>query len=622
MCGIYGSLGQDEAVAAVIDGLHRLEYRGYDSAGVAVLTTDHKLKVIKRVGYVSGLSRLVFRQSQQLRGRVAIGHTRWATHGRVTQANAHPQTDCRRRIAVVHNGVIENYHELKQELESKGHKFSSQTDTEVIAHLIEEYLNQGLNFKQAFKQALSALVGAWAVAVVSPLTPDSLWFGRFSSPLALGLGSGELFISSDAQVFNSYVKRVVFVEDGQLGRLSLSLKKGFELFNLDGRKVDYEVINKGRLGQVRLDKSGFAHFMLKEIWEQPEVIKQALQGRVDFKRKRVVLGGLESVKNQLQTKQYIGLIACGTSYHAALLGRLYGVGLADLPVFCWDSSNFGRLDVNPAVMDQMAAFYISQSGETADTLSTLKLIQARTKALNLGVVNVVGSSLSRAVKAGIYTRAGVEVGVAATKSFTAQVIALLLAQLYLSQLRQKRWQGKHKLFADLNRLPLAVASLLESGDRIKLVADQLSKVKNFMFLGRHLAYPVALEAALKLKEITYRFSYGDKLGSLKHGPLATVGPDNVVVAFVFRHEPEVAKSIANLHEITARGGRLVVITDLNSDKEFKEARAVIRLPQLSGLWLTPILAGVAAQLLAYHLAVKLGREIDKPRYLAKSVTVI
>ncbi len=620
MCGIFGYIGGDGAVMTVVEGLHKLEYRGYDSAGVAVIGDDGKLKVVKKVGYVSDLARLVFARSNKLQGKIAIGHTRCATHGGVNQVNAHPHVDCNRRIAVVHNGVIENFDHLKKSLIKKGHKFRSQTDTEVIAHLIEDYVKAGLEFKEAFKKALQRLVGTWAVAVVSVDTPDQIWVGRMSSPLAVGMGKGEVYVASDAGAFSKRVKQVIFLEDGQLAKLSVGGKQ-VEVFDLNGQAVDYKLINKGELDEVRLDKGGFAHFMLKEIHEQPLVVERALKGRVDFKNKKVVLGGLAEVRDEVKSKEFVGIMACGTSLFAGMIGRLFGVGAMGLSVWEEDSSDFGRFNINRLVMDKSAVLYVSQSGETADTLEALRLIQKRTRALNLGIVNVVGSSLARMVKAGVYTRAGVEVGVASTKNFTAQVIALMLVMMYVAQLKGGKENEIKKVIKGFKGLPDLVGKVLGLEKEIKKVARKMVKVKNFMFLGRWLAYPVALEGALKLKEITYRFSYGDKLGSLKHGPLAVVDKDNMVVAIVFKDDPDVEKSISNVYEVVARKGRVVVITDIDKSKFPKEVEAVIKLPN-SLVWIMPVLSGVVVQLLAYYLALYLGREIDKPRYLAKSVTVI
>ncbi len=622
MCGIFAYTGDKNAVPKVLEGLEKLEYRGYDSAGLAVIDRKNRLKVIKTVGYVSQLSEEVFNRSQTFYGRIAIGHTRWATHGKVNKINAHPQLDCSKRIAVVHNGVVENFEELKRDLKNKGHHFVSQTDTEVISHLIEEFLKHGSSFKTAFQRSLSSLVGAWAVAVLSSLTPETLWLGRLSSPLAIGLTKEEVYISSDSQAFPYSVKRVVFLEDGQLARISLKNKKRVEIFNLEGKPVNYRLINKGLMEKVSLAKGKFPHFMLKEISEQSLTVERGLKGRVDYFNNQVVLGGLRSVEEKLKEKEFIGLMACGTSLNAALVGKMFGIGALGLSVWSENSSDYSQLSLDKRVLDRSAVFYISQSGETADTLSSLKLIQKKTRALNLGIVNVVGSSLARRVEAGIYTRAGVEVGVAATKSFTNQLLALLLGLIYIGQLQGKQLVDQDKFFKELQLLPAVISKVLQDKERIKKTAGKLVEVRNFMFLGRHLAYPLALEGALKLKEISYRFSYGDYLGSLKHGPLAVISPENVVVVIVFSQEPELKKSISNIHEIVARQGRVVVISDLPVREFPSSIEHFLPLPHLDSLWLMPLVTAPILQLLAYYLAVFLGREIDKPRYLAKSVTVI
>ncbi len=622
MCGIFAYIGSDEAPPRIIEGLEKLEYRGYDSAGIGVITVNKELKVIKTVGYVSKLNHQVFRQGRSLDGHLAIGHTRWATHGGVTKANAHPQLDCSAEIAVVHNGVIENFEELKKDLIKKGHKFRSETDTEVINHLIEEFLSRGLLFKEAFRKALASLVGAWAVAAISLSEPNILWLGRFSSPLAVGLAKGEVYVSSDAQAFPREVKKVIFLEDGQLAKVDINKKKPIEIFGLDGQKINYQLINKGLIDEVKLSKGKFRHFMLKEIYEQPKVIDRALRGRVDFKKRNIVLGGLSAVEKEILTKKFIGLMACGTSYHAAMIGRLFGIGALSLSVWLENSSDYSRYDLDKYHLNNSSIFYISQSGETSDTLSSLDLVQKNSTGLNLGIVNVVGSSLARRVEAGVYTRAGVEVGVASTKAFTSQILALLLAEIYINQLKGGDFKSQKTFFQNLAKLSSATAKVLKTAGEIEKIAKTLVKTENFMFLGRHIAYPLALEGALKLKEITYRFSYGDALGSLKHGPLALLSADNVVVAIVFSQDPDLNKSLSNIHEITARKGRLIVITDLKAKDLPQNIEAVIKLPQLNNLWLMPLVTAPVLQLLAYYLAVHLGREIDKPRYLAKSVTVI
>ncbi len=619
MCGIYGYIGTDaDAASVVVSGLQKLEYRGYDSAGLAIIDANHNLKILKQVGYVSELNRLVFKKSKELIAKVGIGHTRWATHGRVNKANTHPHIDCHKQIAVVHNGVIENYRQLQRQLIEKGHRFTSQTDTEVIPHLIEEFLAEGLKFRQAFNQALSRLVGAWAVAVISELDLDTIWIGRHSSPLAVGIGDSQLYLSSDARAFDHQVGNIVFLEDGHLG--SLSVRRGLKLFNLKGKPINYTLINKNGLDKIEMDKNGYDHFMLKEICQQPQVCRQSYQGRIDFKEKKVVLGGLFNYNSQIKQSRFIGFVGCGSSYHAGLLAEIIGRELG-LSTFSLDSSNFGRADVDKYVLNNSSLFYLSQSGETSDTLNALKIIKLETQALNLGIVNVVGSSLARQVKAGVYTRAGIEVGVAATKSFLTQVLIGLITAIYIADLKGMKIKSRQRLFQDLKQLPNNIEKVVGLSKEIKQLAKRILSVDKFMFLGRRLAYPIALEGSLKLKEISYKFSYGDKLGSLKHGPLAIIDKDNLVIAIVFKHDTDLSKNISNIHEITARKGRVIVMGDVNQSSLPRSIEDFIKLPSLSTAWLTPMVAAVGVQLLAYYLALLLGKEIDRPRYLAKSVTV-
>ncbi len=620
MCGIFAYLGSVKASAKIIAGLQKLEYRGYDSAGIAMIDSQGKLQLAKSVGYVSKLKKIL-ESRKNANYRLAIGHTRWATHGQVNRRNAHPHLDCSRQIAVVHNGVIENFQELKTQLIRQGHRFRSSTDSEVIGHLIEEFLNQGLPFAAAFRRALQSLVGAWAVATISSRRPNTLWLGRFSSPLAIGLADKEVYASSDARAFPGKVKKIIFLEDGQLAKINLGQKQKIAVFNLDGRRIKHQPIGKKSIGKINLSRGKFDHFMLKEIFEQPAAIARALSGRVDFKKRSIVLGGLETIKGEIKKKKFLGLVACGTSYHAAMIGRLFASGGLGMPSWLANSSDYGPLDIDAYTLGRSSVFYVSQSGETADTLAGLKLIEKHSKALNLGIVNVVGSSLARRVKAGVYTRAGVEIGVAASKTFLNQIMAIILAEAYIGQLQRHPISGR-SFFSGLKTLDKKIAVSLKKSPAIRKMTRRLTNVDSFMFLGRHLAYPLALEGALKLKEIAYKFSYGSPLGELKHGPLALVDRNNVAVITIFRKDPDWRKSISNIQEIIARKGRVIVVSDLDRREIPAQVESAISFPRLNSLWLAPFVAAPILQLFAYHLANHLGREIDKPRYLAKSVTVI
>ena len=622
MCGIFAYLGPGQASRIVLGGLKKLEYRGYDSAGIAVLS-HQQLTILKTTGYVSRLAQLVA-QKKINSGHLAIGHTRWATHGRVNKANAHPHSDCRREIAIVHNGVIENFALLSRVLTKKGHRFRSATDSEIIAHLIEEELKRQKSFPAAFQHALQQLTGAWAIAAISSLTPNTLWLGRFSSPLALGFSKRAIYASSDARAFPSNVDRVLFLEDGQLAKVwrDQQGKTHWQLSSIKGQSGQPKLISKRKIASLSLNKGNFPHFMLKEIFDQPKAIEAALRGRVDFQKQRVILGGLFSIRRQLQQKRFVGLVACGTSHYAASLGQLFAHGELQLPVWLANSSNYSPLDLVKDIADNSAIFYISQSGETADTLATLQLIKQKTRALNLGIVNVVGSSLARQVEAGVYTRAGPEIGVAASKSFLNQTLALFLSLIYLADLQKHSFPEREIFFHDLRHLPAKIAAVLQQSARIKTIAARFTKVNDFIFLGRHLAYPLAQEGALKLKEISYRFSLATPLGELKHGPLALVSRQNLAVVIIFRHDPHLQRSLANLREITARQGQVLVISDLSAKQLSVNPSQLIPLPHLRSLWLMPFVAAPALQLFAYHLAAALGRPIDKPRHLAKSVTVI
>lgn len=607
MCGIVGYIGKRNVVPILIAGLKRLEYRGYDSAGVAVIEDD-QLQVIKEAGKISKLEETI-NQADYV-STIGIGHTRWATHGEPTRLNAHPHTDGPENIAIIHNGIIENYSVLKSMLENKGHQFSSDTDTEIVAHLIDEFY-QG-DFEEAFRRALGELTGAYGFAVISKYEPDKIYVARRGSPLVVGVGDGENFLASDVSAIVSHTRNVFYLNDGEMAVLS---REGIET-----KTSTNEVVNK-KVEKITYDiqaieKSGYPHYMLKEIFEQPNTIRDAFRGRILIGDGKVKLGGLTEVKEKLADAHKIIIIACGTSWHAALIGEHLIEEYCRIPVEVEYASEFRYR--NPILSKEDIVIVISQSGETADTLAAMK--EGKEKgALPLGIVNSVGSTIARESIAGVYIHAGPEIGVASTKAFTSQVTVLFLIMLMIARKKTMSVVTGQQLLTELIDLPAKVQAILAQSHVVEEVAEIYKDKKNFLYLGRGINFPVALEGALKLKEISYIHAEGYPAAEMKHGPIALIDEDMPVV-FIATKDQIYDKVISNLEEVRARRGKIIAIASQGDKKIAELADHIIYIPQTCQA-LVPILAAIPLQLLAYYIAIKRGCDVDQPRNLAKSVTV-
>jgi len=609
MCGITGYIGKKEGLPIVFNNLKKLEYRGYDSAGIAFFnktiadTDERNIKIIKAAGKLVNLERIL-QNEQSLPKTAAIAHTRWATHGSPTELNAHPHTDCRREVILVHNGIIENYRELQSRLSAAGHHFRSQTDTEAIAHLIEAELEKSKNFYQALDLALKKVVGAYALAIIYTKEPHNLYIARLGSPLVIGVGRHEFYVASDPMALAGLVNKVIYLKDGQRGLLSLTkIRLGPSRPKIEPLNIDAEQVQKG----------DFSHFMLKEIFEGPEVVISALRGRLFPKKKLVKLGGLENVADKLATIKKLDIIACGTSYYAGLIGELLFEEVAGLPTEVTIASEY-RYRRDPTELNK-AVLFISQSGETADTLAALK--KAKNQGyLSLGLVNVVGSSIARETDAGVYNHAGPEIGVASTKAFLSQLAVLTLMALYLCK---KKSLLTTAIMKELAVIPEKIRAILDKNDIIRQLAKKYSAYNNFFYLGRGYNYPTALEGALKLKEISYVHAEGYGGGEMKHGPLALIDKNFPTLVLINKNRLY-DKMLSNLEEIKARHGKIIAIAT-NGDKNISRlADDIIYVPETLEQ-LEPMINIVPLQLFAYYFAVERGRDVDKPRNLAKSVTV-
>lgn len=617
MCGIIGYLGKKQALPIVLEGLRRLDYRGYDSCGIAV-RNGSGVHVIKDKGRIADLRAQL--AGQNWRGTEAIGHTRWSTHGAVTKTNAHPHWDCRRNVFVVHNGIIENYAELKQWLASHDHHFRSQTDTEVLAHLIEHVLSAGrktgkpLSLEQAVRVALSKAKGAYALVVMSSLEPDKLVLGRLSSPLVVGLGKGEAFIASDTAALLNHTRRVIYLDDGELGVLS---RKGLEISKIKSNARVLKAVNEINDDFAEAKKGRYAHFMLKEIMEQPEAIENTFLGRLLVEKGSIKLGGLEQVKDRLEKTRRILIIACGTAYYAGLVGKylLEEIGRVEAQVEL--ASEFRYRAQNISSKD--TALAISQSGETADTLAALRHGRSR-DALTLGIINVPGSTIARESDSGVYTHAGQEVAVASTKAFSAQLAVLVMLAVMLGSKRGLKRDEAKKLLRGLSRIPSQVRQVLKQRKKIKDIAHEVHRAQNMFIIGRRYQFPIALEGAIKVKEIAYIHAEGFAGGELKHGPIALITRKTPTIALAPR-DSVFKKNLSNIEEIKSRRGPVFAVSTPQGAKPLKElVDGVLVVPKtlesLQMFLTTPVL-----QLLAYELAVLLRRDVDRPRNLAKSVTV-
>lgn len=613
MCGIVAYIGKREAYPIIIKGLKRLEYRGYDSAGVALLN-DGNLNTYKKQGKVSNLE--TFAESNDIGGNLGIGHTRWATHGEPNDMNAHPHLSGDGNLAIIHNGIIENYDSLKIELQKRGHLFKSDTDTEVLIHLIEDIKNQeNVGLGEAVRLALCNVIGAYAIVVLDKNNPRQLIAARKSSPLVVGIGEGnEFFLASDATPIIEYTKNVVYLNDEEIAVLDLD--KGFALWNIQNQeRTPY--IQELELKLEAIEKGGYDSFMLKEIHEQPNSIKDCFRGRLNAAQGFVSLGGIKDFENKIMNTNRIIMVACGTSWHAGIVGEYLFEDLARINVEVEYASEFRYR--NPIIDENDIVIAISQSGETADTLAALELAKSKGATI-LGICNVVGSSISRITDAGSYTHAGPEIGVASTKAFTAQVTVLTLMALSIAHkkgtLNESRFR---RLLTELERIPEKVATILESNTLIESISEVYKDASNALYLGRGNSFPVALEGALKLKEISYIHAEGYPAAEMKHGPIALI--DEAMPVFVIATKgPSYEKVVSNIQEVKARKGKIIAIVTEGDEQVRAIADHTIEIPETDE-HLVPLLATIPLQLLSYHIAVMRNCNVDQPRNLAKSVTV-
>ena len=613
MCGIVGYIGAKKAYPILIKGLSRLEYRGYDSAGVAMLDSKSDLNVYKRQGKVQDLVDFIGDFSTE--GNIGIGHTRWATHGLPNDENAHPHTSGDGEIALVHNGIIENYAILKEELINRGHSFSSETDTEVLILLIEDIKKNGdVTLEEAVRIALNKVVGAYAIVVISKNSPDKLICAKKSSPLVIGLGEDEYYIASDATPIVEYTKNVVYLEDEHIAIIDRN--HGFRIISIANVEVS-PYIQELDMQLEALEKGGYEHFMLKEIYEQPRAIHDSFRGRLNAKEGWISLGGLKEYEDQIANADRIIIIACGTSWHAALVAEYYFEDLARIPVEVEYASEFRYR--NPIIRKGDVVIAISQSGETADTLAALKMAKEN-GAILLGIVNVVGSTISRVTDAGSYTHAGPEIGVASTKAFTTQVTLLAMMAIMIGKKRGTIDNHKFQnLLNEMEALPSKIEKLLESEDYIKEISKEYKDCSNALFLGRGSSFPIALEGALKLKEISYIHAEGYPAAEMKHGPIALID-ENMPVFVIATKGANYEKVVSNIQEVKARKGKVIAIVTKGDTVVKGIADHVIHVPDTDEV-LVPILATIPLQLLSYHIAVMRECNVDQPRNLAKSVTV-
>lgn len=615
MCGIVGYIGYRDAYPILIKGLHRLEYRGYDSAGVALLAGDHKMNIYKSKGKVSNLEESA--ASKDISGHIGIAHTRWATHGEPSTLNAHPHVSQNGRLALVHNGIIENYSNLKTFLEGKGFTFKSSTDTEVLVQLIQFIQDEyGKDLEGAVVSALRRVTGAYAIAVVDKENPDKIVVARKSSPLVVGIGEDhkEFFLASDALPIVEYTKQMVYLNDGEVALLKVGQE--MEIHTLDNEDVDPK-IKEVDVNLDTLEKGGYEHFMLKEIYDQPRCISDCIRGRLLADEKKIVLSAINQHRDRLLRASRFIIVACGTSWHAGLIGKQMIEQWAKIPVDVEYASEFRYR--KPVIQPGDVVIAISQSGETADTLAAFELAKER-GALCFGIVNVVGSSIARASDTGIYTHVGPEIGVASTKAFTGQVMVLTLFALALGhELGSISQMEFEKYVTELALIPEKMKKVLEQDALTKDISRTLTYARNALYMGRGFNYPVALEGALKLKEISYIHAEGYPAAEMKHGPIALVD-ENMPVVFVATHHQLYKKILSNIQEVKARNGRIIAIVTEGDEAVKNIAEATIEIPATLPV-VAPLLSVLPLQLIAYHVAVFKGLNVDQPRNLAKSVTV-
>ena len=611
MCGIIGYYGKKDSVPILLNGLKRLEYRGYDSAGIAVMGNDG-IQILKKAGKVSELDKIV--DDSLLKGTIGMGHTRWATHGEPNDTNAHPHLDQTGKISVIHNGIIENYSVIKEALINKGYKFKSETDTEIIPQLISNiYFSDGLSFEQAVQVALTQVVGTFGLVAFCSDEPDKLVAARHGSPLVLGIGKDEYFIASDASPIVDYTRNVVYLDEGEI----LTIDNGaHEIRTIAEDKVVQKISTEIDFTIDQIEKGDFPHYMLKEIHEQVNTITDTMRGRLNIEDGTAHLGGISDHIDRIQSARRFYITACGTSWHAGLIGKYLIEEYAGIPVHVEYASEFRYS--SPIVDSRTVVIAISQSGETADTLAAIRKAK-ESGALTLGICNVVGSSISRETDCGIYTHAGPEIGVASTKAFTAQVTVLFLLSLCFGRKNGVSSAIGQKFAKALLSIGKKVQMILDESDKILEVAKSTMEVDNYLYLGRGMNYPVALEGALKLKEISYIHAEGYPAAEMKHGPIALID-DKMPVIFLAPHDNTYEKILSNIQEVKSRKGVIITVTDKRTKDLEKISDYIIEVPSTHPK-IFPLLASIPLQLLAYHLAVLRGSDVDQPRNLAKSVTV-
>ena len=613
MCGIVGYLGHREAFPILIKGLRRLEYRGYDSAGVALINAKNDLNVFKTKGKVDNL--VEFCENKDVTGSIGIAHTRWATHGEPSSVNAHPHYSESHNLAIIHNGIIENYADLKAKLIERGVKFKSDTDTEVVVQLVEYIMNRKhLDLLTAVQVALYQVIGAYAIAIIDKRDPNQIIAARKQSPLVVGIGDNEFFLGSDASPIIEYTDKVVYLEDGNIAVLRVG--EELKVLSILGEEQELAVKTVDiDLGQI--EKGGYPHFMLKEIFEQPECLTNCMRGRINVEADHVTLSALIDYRRQLLSAKRVLIVACGTSWHAGLIGKQLIETFCRIPVEVEYASEFRYR--NPVVTEDDVVIAISQSGETADTLAAVQLAKER-GAFIYGICNAIGSSIPRATNTGTYIHVGPEIGVASTKAFTGQVTVLTMFALALAEAKGTIARDEYiKVVKGLNEIPDLIREVLKTNDHVTDLARTFTYAHNFLYLGRGFSYPVALEGALKLKEISYIHAEGYPAAEMKHGPIALIDSDMPVVVIATK-DTMYEKVLSNIQEIKARKGRVIALVTKGDDKIAKIADEVIELPDVQEC-LEPLVATIPLQLLSYHVAVCKGKDVDQPRNLAKSVTV-
>jgi glucosamine--fructose-6-phosphate aminotransferase (isomerizing) len=609
MCGIVGYIGNKNCVPILINGLKRLEYRGYDSAGIGIINQSSSL-IVKNKGKVSLLEEKVDKLS--LESGIGLGHTRWATHGVPNEINAHPHSNEEKSIFLIHNGIIENYQVLKKGLQTFGYNFESETDSEVLAHLIDSFTKRGHSIAKSVQLALHEVEGTYGLAVISSKEPDKIIAARKGSPLVVGIGDNENFLASDVSAIIAHTKQIIYLEDGEIAVIK---KDEFTAKTIYDKEIEKE-IHEISMTLDEIDRGGYAHFMLKEIMEQPESLRNSIRGRILDEDGRAVLGGLADVADKLAESKRIIITACGTSWHAGLVGEYMFEQFCRIPTEVEYASEFRYR--NPVIEKDDAIFFISQSGETADTLAALR--EAKMKgALVLGICNAVGSSIARETNAGVYTHAGPEIGVASTKAFTSQLTVLALIALLIARKKSLSKVDGKQIASELKLIPEKVEDILKLNDQIERIAEEFKDATNFLYLGRGYNFPVALEGALKLKEISYIHAEGYPAAEMKHGPIALID-ENMPVVFIAPKDSTYEKIVSNIQEVKARGGRIIAIITEEDEYLNELVDHTIKIPHTIRM-LMPILTVIPLQLLAYHVAVKKGLNVDQPRNLAKSVTV-